>query len=123
MIIVRMVFFLAFFLMGTIFLSKAEAQYTFYGANVSIDDTGKSNISMVINFREPTRTFRFTVFGRTENFYYGNNLGIIGCAVTTVQTSVINCNFAQGVSSLYLHFETNDFVQSMNGTNIFNADF
>ena len=119
----RLVLFLAFFLLGIVFLSKADAQYSFYGANVSISDSGKSNTTMVIEFLEPARTFRYTLFGNIEYFNYSDNLEVAGCAVTTVQTSIINCNFATGIKRLQLDFITNDFVKPYNQNYLFSADF
>ena len=110
MIIVKMILFLAFFLVGAFFLSKANAQYSFYGTNVSINQAGTSNTSMVVEFLEPTRLFRFTIFGKIENFNYSDDLDIPGCAVTTVQTSIINCNFGTGITRLQLYFTTNILV-------------
>src|SRR5947208_7141977 len=119
MIIVRMVLFLAFFSVVAIFFSKANAQYSFYGANVSINQAGTSNTSMYIEFLEPTRLFRFTVFGKVDNFNYSDNLEISGCTVTNIQTSIINCNFGTGITGLQLYFTTNDFVKPYNQNFLF----
>ena len=109
-----MILFLAFFLVGAFFLSKANAQYSFYGTNVSINQAGTSNTSMTIEFLEPARLFRFTIFGKIENFNYSDDLEIPGCAVTTIQTSIINCNFGIGDALSVTSISKTAFEQGKN---------
>ncbi len=119
----RFVLFLAFFLFVFVFSSSVHSQFQYYEVNTSIDEKGISDVKIQLFFAEPTKNFRFTVFGRIENVSFNNNLGIPGCDANVGQASVINCNFIVDIKDIKIYFQTADFVKTINNKFLFSADF
>ena len=116
---------LASFLLAFLLLSStAFAQLQYYGADASLDESGRARVKLTITFLQPETEFEFSLIGRIEKFS-ASSAGIpTDCSLVSGGISYIKCklNLTQERRTIELNFETNDFVRRIEDKYYFDAD-
>lgn len=113
--------FLAFILLSGVALAQIDK----YDVSVLLKDT-KSLVNLSITFVEPTNSYKMTIFGRIRDFNASSTAPYpINCSLTVSEASLIDCSFTltQDKKTIFLSFETNDFVKILDQKFYFNGDF
>ncbi len=105
-------------------LVSASSDIQFYKIDIELDEEGKSDIQLVLTFRELERYFSFNVIGRIENFEATSNAGPVDCKVDISGTSSISCemNLTETKKELQINFTTTDFVKTLDDKFYFSGD-
>lgn len=105
-------------------LVSANQGIQFYKIDIALDDEGKSDVKLVITFKEAEETFSFDIIGRIENFEATSNAGPVDCTVRVSGTSSINCimDLTETQKELQINFTTNDFVKTLDDKFYFSGD-
>lgn len=105
-------------------LVSANQGIQFYKIDIALDDEGKSDVKLVITFKEAEETFSFDTIGRIENFEATSNAGPVDCTVRVSGTSSINCimDLTETQKELQINFTTNDFVKTLDDKFYFSGD-
>lgn len=105
-------------------LVSANQGIQFYKIDIKLDDEGKSDVKLVITFKEAEETFSFDIIGRIENFEATSNAGPVDCNVRVSGTSSINCimDLTETQKELQINFTTSDFVKTLDDKFYFSGD-
>ncbi len=105
-------------------LVSANQGIQFYKIDITLDDEGKSDVKLVITFKEAEETFSFDIIGRIENFEATSNAGPVDCNVRVSGTSSINCimDLTETQKELQINFTTSDFVKTLDEKFYFSGD-
>lgn len=123
LLILILVISITFLLASTLVSASSDIQ--FYKIDIELDEKGKSDIQLVLTFREPERFFAFNVIGRIENFEATSNAGPVDCKIDIRGTSSISCemNLTETKKELQINFTTTDFVKTLDKKFYFSGDF
>lgn len=119
LVLISLVFFLSLPV-----IAYASSDIQFYKIDIKLDEEGKSDVQLVITFKEAENHFSFNVIGRAENFKATSNAGPVNCKVDVSGTSAINCemNLTETQKELRMNFTTNDFVKNLDKKFYFSGD-
>lgn len=101
------------------------AQVQYYGIDASLDEKGKSSITLTITFLEPKKKFVLVVLGRIENFKATSNAGPVNCTLNVKEASYIDCDLplTKEKRTLEIKFDTPDLVKTFGDRFLFSGDF
>lgn len=102
---------------------SANPGVEFYKIDVQIEESGRSNVQLVMNFEKPEDTFSMNIIGKVENFQFDTNALYADCDVATSGTSSIYCDLGltETKKELRINFTTDDFVKSLDDKYYFSA--
>lgn len=102
----------------------ANPDIQFYKIDIEVNEEGKSNIQLAINFKEPEKQFSIDIIGRVENLEATSNAGPVDCKIGVSGTSTISClmNLTKAQKELQINFTTSDFVKTLDNTLYFSGD-
>ena len=103
----------------------AFAQVTYYGIDTRLHEDGLAAVTLTITFKQPVDSFSTIIIGRIDNFEANSNSGPVDCNISVKGTSVVNCNLnlTGDKRTLFLNFNTNDFVKQLDEKFFFSNDF
>ena len=102
-------------------MSPSLSMVSYYKVDASIGDEGRTSVDLSIISDLGKKKFQFLVFGDVFNLRYKN---FNYCKMRKGEITEINC-FAdlKNYTSLHIHYETDDFVRSLDEKKVFFADF
>ncbi|MDI6798849.1 MAG: MarR family transcriptional regulator [Candidatus Aenigmarchaeota archaeon] len=114
----------SFFLVFIFLTANVLAQVQFYGAEIVLDERGRSDVKLTITFVKPESSFSFDVIGKVENFTASSISGPIDCSVKAGLVSAISCSFnlTQEKRTIEFNFKTNDFVKAQDNKYFLDAE-
>ena len=103
---------------------SASSDIQFYKVDIKLDEEGKSDVQLILTFKEPEKYLSFNVIGRIENFMATSNAGPVNCGVDISGTSSIRCemNLTETKKQLQINFTTYDFVKTLDDKFYFSSD-
>jgi uncharacterized membrane protein len=100
-------------LVALILFSATVSAQIRYSVDTDVKEDGSTLNKLTITFPHPETHFSFTVKGEVKSFNATSNAGPVVCSVDTGVVSFVSCtlNLTQEKRTLYIDFETKDFVK------------